>query len=127
MIVKYATILHQKHRFSVRPSGRRGQRVNVHRVSSQCDHHGRLRHDHNLVHVGAHVRRAQHSHRPCIRPNGRRVDDVDAHRARNRDDRHGELRRVRNLDHEHVGARVSPQNYATRPVIATERYRVILA
>ena len=62
-----------------------------------------------------------------IRPNDRRADDVDAHRARNPNDRHGELRRDRNLGHGHVGARASQRNYATRLVIATERYRVILA
>jgi len=80
-----------------------------------------------LAHVGARVGRAQHNHQLCIHPNGRRADDVDAHRARNPNDRHGELRRDRNQGHGHAGARASQRNYATRLVILTERYRVILA
>ncbi len=118
---------HQKHRVSVRPSGRRGLRVSGHRVNSRCGRRGRLQHDHNLAHVGARVGRAQHNHRLCIHPNGHHADGADAHRARNRDDRHGELRRDRNQGHGHAGARASQQNYATRLVILTETYRVILA
>ena len=113
--------------FSVRPSGRHERRVSGHRVNSRCDHRGGLQHDHNSVRVGARVGRARHNRRPCTRPNDRRADDVDAHRARNPNGRHGELRRDRNLDHGHVGARASQRNYATRLVIPTERYRVILA
>ena len=119
--------MHQKHGVSVRPSGRRGRRVSGRRVGSRHGHREELQRGHNWVRVDARVGRAPRSHQQYIHPNGPRADDVDAHRARNPNDRHGELRRDRNQGHGHVGARASQRNYATRLVILTERYRVILA
>lgn len=127
IIAKDATILHQKHGVSVRPSGRRGRRVSDHRVGSQHGRREELRHGHNWDRVGARVGRARHNRRLCTRPNGHRVGDVDAHRARNPNDRHGELRRDRNRGHGHVGARASQRNYATSRVTLSESCLVIRA
>jgi len=127
IIAKYAAILHQKHRVSVRPSGRRGRRVSVHRVDSRHGHREELQRGHNWDRVDVRVGRAPRTHRQCTRPNDHHVDDVDDHHARNPDDRHGELRRDRNQDHGHVGVRASQRNYATSKVTLSESCLVIRA
>jgi len=80
-----------------------------------------------LAHADVRVGRARRILQQRIRPNDRHVGDVDAHRVRNPNDHRVELPHGRNQGHGHVGARASQQNYATRLVILTERYRVILA
>ena len=85
------------------------------------------RHAHSWVHVDAHVERVRRIHQWRTHPNDPHADDADDHHAHSPCDLHEESRHGRNLGHGHVGARASQRNYATRLVIATERYRVILA